>query len=305
MDNHEVRLNRARTALEGLAVGDAFGEQFFRIDNIGETLFYKRLPPIPRDGYWRWTDDTNMALSIYAELRLQYQIDHTRLARSFAAHYQAMRGYGAGMHKLLRQLQNGAAWQSAARDLFDGQGSFGNGAAMRISPLGAYFADDLELCVDQARRASETTHAHAEGIAGGIAIAVAAAIAAGLSEHKATRPSRYEFINAIIPYVPQSVVRQQLEIARDLDADAPVIKAVALLGNGDQVTAQDTVGFCLWSAAEHLGNYADALWHTVQALGDIDTNCAIVGGIVASYTQDIPDEMLVVTEPLPDWALGD
>jgi ADP-ribosylglycohydrolase len=53
------------------------------------------------------------------------------------------------------------------------------------------------------------------------------------------------------------------------------------VGCGDQITAMDTVPFCLWMAAAHLTNYEDALWTTARVGGDIDTNCAIVGGIVA------------------------
>lgn len=50
--------------------------------------------------------------------------------------------------------------------LFYGQGSYGNGAAMRVAPLGAYFADDLALATQQARLSAEVTHAHAEGLIG-------------------------------------------------------------------------------------------------------------------------------------------
>ena len=44
-------------------------------------------------------------------------------------------------------------------------------------------------------------------------------------------------------------------------------------------------------------------WYTLCALGDIDTNCAIVGGIVAGYTGmvGIPAEWLQECEPFPEW----
>ncbi|MEA5594520.1 ADP-ribosylglycohydrolase family protein [Rivularia sp. UHCC 0363] len=65
----------------------------------------------------------------------------------------------------------------------------------------------------------------------------------------------------------------------------------AILGNGTKVSAQDTVPFTLWCAAQHLDNYEEALWLTVSGLGDRDTNCAIVGGIVSLSTgvESIPD----------------
>ena len=51
-----------------------------------------------------------------------------------------------------------------------------------------------------------------------------------------------------------------------------------LLRTGGQISAQDTVPYCLWCAAHHLNNYETAIWVTVTGLGDRDTTCAIVGG---------------------------
>ena len=77
-----------------------------------------------------------------------------------------------------------------------------------------------------------------------------------------------------------------------------------MLGNGSRVTAQDTVPYVLWSAAWNLDNYAEALWHTVAGLGDMDTTCAMVGGIVVmrSGVAAIPDEWRRNREPLPDYS---
>ena len=66
-----------------------------------------------------------------------------------------------------------------------------------------------------------------------------------------------------------------------IDLGEPVEVAMWVLGTGSKVTAADTVPFSLWCAARHLGDYEEALWTTVSGLGDRDTTCAIVGGIVA------------------------
>ncbi len=57
------------------------------------------------------------------------------------------------------------------------------------------------------------------------------------------------------------------------------------IGNGRSITAQDTVPFALWYAAQHIDNYEEALWLTAIGKGDIDTNWAMVGGIVAAHTE--------------------
>ena len=55
------------------------------------------------------------------------------------------------------------------------------------------------------------------------------------------------------------------------------------MGNGDTVLSQDTVPFVIWAAAHNLDNFEEAMWYTIAAKGDIDTNCAMVGGIVIAH----------------------
>jgi ADP-ribosylglycohydrolase len=304
------RLVRAQCSLEGLSVGDAFGQRFFRHrafiarawlqgDSGAPSLrdLDDPLGPPP----WRWTDDTAMALGIVATLRDHAEINEDHLARAFALQYAAdpRRGYGPAMHTLLPQLRHPTAWQTAPRRLFGGQGSFGNGAAMRVAPLGAYFADDLDATVEHARRSALVTHAHPEAVAGAIAVAGAAAWAWRL--RGTVPPPPQDFLDRVLRLVPDSEVARAVRRARDLDSGTPVHTAAATLGNGSQVSAQDTVPFVLWSSARHLANFEEALWHTVSGFGDMDTTCAMVGGIVATYTgiDRIPAGWRCNREPLP------
>lgn len=210
------------------------------------------------------------------------------------------------MHRLLWEIKCGEDWAESAQRLFGGQGSFGNGAAMRVAPLGAFFAGDMDAVVEQATRSAVITHTHDEAVAGAIAVAVAAAQACELSRAKAV-PRRPEFLDLILPHVLESEVRSKIRQARDMAANASVQFAVSVLGNGSKVSAQDTVPFALWCAGEHLTNYEEALWLTVSGLGDRDTTCAIVGGIVASYTgvEGIPQTWIETREPLPDWPFSE
>ncbi len=81
---------------------------------------------------------------------------------------------------------------------------------------------------------------------------------------------------------------------------ATVETAARRLGTGQRVTAPDTVPFCLWIAARHLNDYAEAIWETASVFGDIDTNCAIVGGIIALSVgrEGIPPSWLAAREEL-------
>jgi ADP-ribosylglycohydrolase len=241
-----------------------------------------------------------MALSIVSSLWHAGMIDQDQLAVSFAERYNPSRGYGPSMHRLLSALRDGAPWQEMAQNQFAGQGSFGNGAAMRVPPLGAFFAEELDLVVEQAVFSAQVTHTHPEAIAGSIAVAVAAAWAWKLGQSGAL-PSRAEFLDLVLPSVPTSEVRRKLRWARDLATMTPVESAAAVLGNGIGLSAQDPVPFVLWCAGEQLTSYEEALWLTVRGEGDRDTTCAMVGGIVALYTgvEGIPSAWIQAREPLP------
>ncbi|HEX4419364.1 MAG TPA: ADP-ribosylglycohydrolase family protein [Kofleriaceae bacterium] len=91
--DHVARMARARLALEGLSVGDAFGERFFVAPETVEGLIDARA--VPREP-WHYTDDTEMALSIVEVLEQHGRIDQAALATAFARRYRAQpdRGYG-------------------------------------------------------------------------------------------------------------------------------------------------------------------------------------------------------------------
>lgn len=294
------RLGRARLSLEGLSVGDAFGERFFVASPALESIIAKR---ILTAGPWTWTDDTLMALSVFEILRRHGQIRQDHLARSFGQRYQYNRGYGPAMHRLLERVRLGADWRETSRSLFEGQGSWGNGAAMRIAPLGAYMAEDPARAAEHAAHSAEVTHAHPEAQAGAAAVAVAAALGWQIGQARAADyPSRREFIEAVMEFVPDGVVRAKLRLARDLAEGCSVRLAVEALGNGTEISAADTVPFALWCAGERLDSYEEALWLTVSGLGDRDTTCAMVGGIVAlSSRTPIPAAWIDSRETLPEW----
>jgi ADP-ribosylglycohydrolase len=288
MQNNE-RLRHAYLSLSGLAVGDAYG-------NHHSTNQNKRVAQI-----WEYSDDTLMALSIVSNLRQFGTINQDVLAQSFAQRRDAQRGYGQGVTRLLKQIRAGANWREATYNIFDGSGSFGNGAAMRVAPLGAYFSDDLALVVEHAKLSAEVTHAHPEGIASAIAVALAASIASDLQNQSLAGG---DFIGEIISQLPASEVRDGLVKAMALPEETTYKQASDALGNGRPSIAQRTVPFAIWAAAHNLYDYKSAIEKTASVGGDVDTNCSIVGGIVVMATdaEGIPSIWRERCEPLPQWA---
>lgn len=242
-----------------------------------------------------------MALGIVEVLGRQGRIEQDDLASVFARRYlvNPHRGYGATAHSVLQAIGAGESWRTASGSAFDGMGSMGNGAAMRVAPLGAYWDDDYITLVEQARLSAEVTHAHAEGQAGAIAVAIAAAWASRRGNGE-TQGSGRVLLEVALEHTPPGETRRGLEHALTLPFALPVQTAASLLGNGSRVTAPDTVPFALWCAARHIDRYEEALWATVSGLGDRDTTCAIVGGVVVLATgkQAIPADWLTAREAL-------
>ncbi|MEV7682525.1 ADP-ribosylglycohydrolase family protein [Streptomyces sp. NPDC088341] len=288
-----ARYERALASLRGLSVGDALGSQFFVPSNL-PLLKRRELPP----GSWQWTDDTEMGASVLAVLGTLGRIDQDTLARSFAERHDFDRGYGPAVNRLLRLVREGGDWRELASGLFDGQGSWGNGAAMRIAPLGAWYADDPEQATHQAEISAYPTHQHREAVAGAMAVAAAAALAAD----PAGPPTPEALLDGVVALVPRSAVGVGLRRARDMLDYGDAGTVAAVLGCGRRTSAHDTVPFALWSAARALGDFERGFWATAQVGGDVDTNCAIVGGVIAAGSAGAPPrEWSERTEELPEW----
>ena len=295
--DHATRVERMMASLDGLGIGDALGEMFaYRPGSAPARLKANDLPAGP----WFHTDDTEMAISIAGVLKSHGYVHQDALSKRFARRFERdpERGYGKMTRVQLRENLAGQPWQVTSPRAFGGQGSMGNGGAMRVAPLGAYFAEDLERVAKEAQASSVVTHVHPEGVAGTVATAVAAAMAWQLRSAAPTERARKLF-EAVLHLTRESAVRRRILLASQVPADMEPEPVAKSLGRGDLVTAPDTVPFCLWVAAHHLDNYPEALAETISVGGDCDTNAAIVGGIIASAVgrEGIPAEWLNAKEP--------
>ncbi|MES2597576.1 MAG: ADP-ribosylglycohydrolase family protein [Verrucomicrobiota bacterium] len=294
----QTALDRALLSLDGLSVGDGFGQSFFFVTPVtaDSRLDGRHIPPPP----WFYTDDTVTALSIVQSLMQNEKIDPDWLANAFAAEYRREpdRGYGGTARGILQAIGEGVPWQEAAGRVFDGDGSCGNGAAMRAAPIGAFFAHDLQRVIVEARKSAAVTHANEDGQNGAIAVALAAAWI--VDQYDSARPPGMRMIEFVLAHLPQSETYWRLKKALTLPLEISVRTAALILGNGSQVISSDTVPFCLWCVCRHINDYPEALWQAVSVYGDMDTNCAIVGSLVALATgrEGIPAEWLESRERL-------
>ncbi|MEV6925395.1 ADP-ribosylglycohydrolase family protein [Dactylosporangium sp. NPDC051485] len=288
-----MNLRAAADSLTGLSVGDALGAPFEMRPPMGDEAAFVP-PPAP----WRWTDDTEMACALLRVAQRGGRVDQDELARAFALHCSDDRGYGRGARILLASMREGVPWRAAAGALFAGRGSAGNGAAMRVAPLGALFGADPDTAAREAALSAEVTHRHPEGVAGAVAVALAAAFAASRGTAAGSG-----LLRSVLNQLPPSDVRDGIGRATRIAPGTDPGEAAADLGNGSHALAQDTVPFALWVAAAHFEDYPAAIEACVRAGGDVDSTCAIVGGIVAVNVGEagIPRDWIDAREPLPEW----
>ncbi len=280
--NISNRLNYARTSLIGLSVGDAFGQTFFgEEEKVLDRISKREL----RESEWFFTDDTVMGIAVYKILEEYGEIHQNELAKVFADNYSKdwHRGYGGTAHDILQAIGAGEDWRNISPKAFAGMGSMGNGAAMRVAPIGAFYYDDLGKIKEQARLSAEVTHFNDEGIAGAVAIALAAGIILE-SKIKSNILNATEIIEKIFYETPESDTKYAIRKALQVSKSSNIDFVSSVLGNGSRIIAQDTVPLAIWCIAHYKDNYEQALWKTVSALGDRDTTCAIVGSVVALNT---------------------
>jgi len=134
MASYKENIKEAFEVLEGVALGDAFGELY----SYYACEVRERVASGLVDSRWRYTDDTIMSLGVLECLARFNHINQEVLAWIFSKRYiqDTERGYGKMARRILKSISQGESWELLSEHAFQG-GSMGNGAAMRATPLGA------------------------------------------------------------------------------------------------------------------------------------------------------------------------
>ena len=150
--------------------------------------------------------------------------------------------------------------------------SWGNGSAMRVSPVGFAF-DSLDETLDQARRSAEVTHNHPEGVKG----AQAAAACIYLSRTGKSKGEIRDFVECQFEY----------DLSRSLDRIRP--------GYCFDVSCQGSVPEATIAFLES-DDWEDAIRKAISLGGDSDTIACIAGGIAAPFYGGIPPDIRAQVE---------
>ena len=200
----------------------------------------------------KFTDDTVLTVAV-ADWILSGQ-DLVELLRDYTMAYPG-RSYGLRYNR----------WaEGPSRDPYH---SFGNGSAMRVSPVGFAF-DTIKEVLDWAERSAAVTHNHPEGIRG------AQATAAAIFHARRTRD--------------KDEIRRKLEVQfgyelrQRLDDIRPSYRF--------NETCQETVPQALIAFFEST-SYEDAIRNAISLGGDADTLACITGGVAEAYYGGVPEDL--------------
>lgn len=275
---------RARGALLGTFVGDALGMPF---EGAAPEAVPERVDMVAaRGGRGTYTDDTQMMIALAESLLEQGQIDDEHLARAFQYAYDPKRGYGGGTQRVLALWAAGTPVSAAAGQIFDGRGSRGNGAAMRVAPVAVCFAHDPDRLCDQAARSARVTHAHPVGV--DAAVVQAAAIGAAFR------------VDDVLETAVAAAQTQEMEDGLRAVGDwltATGAADEAHRGLESSSDARQSVCAAIYAAVAH-PSFEQAVSFAVGLGGDTDTVAAMTGAIVGARDGDgsIPTRWLEALE---------
>jgi len=221
-----------------------------------------------------FTDDT--VLTAATAQAIFYGMGFSEAYQDFARRYPG-RGYGGNFSQWI--------WTEDPQPY----NSWGNGSAMRVSPVGFAF-NDIETVLAEAKRSAEVTHNHPEGIKG----AQSTALAIFMSRKGVSKDEIREEI----------VERFGYDLDRSMDEIRP--------GYAFDVSCQGSVPEAIIAFLEST-DFEDAIRNAISLGGDSDTIACITGGIAEAFYGGIPqtikdkgmsylpDEFIGILEAVQGW----
>lgn len=263
-------------AMLGCGLGDAIGEMAFSgPDAAGLAGVVEASPQLV------YTDDTAMAIGLAESMVAEGDVVPDALARRFAENFarEPWRGYGPGPPRIFRAAEReGRPYEEIARELYGGEGSLGNGAAMRAAPLGLAYRDP-DVLYEKSCAAAAVTHAHPVGQDGAAVQALAVALAAGCAGDDLDVAAMADRLAAAARTEPiRDKMRTVARLLAEQAAPARVADAV-----GRSVAVQESMPFAVYAFLRAPRSFEDCLMCAVLNGGDRDTLGAMAGAISGAH----------------------
>ena len=264
-------------ALIGTGVGDALGAPF---EGWSKVKLEKIEEVAERREVLTYTDDTHMMIGVAESLIRTRGFDGENMTQTFVKNYELepFRGYGPGPPRIFRLIRAGKAWDKAAQELYHG-GSYGNGSAMRVAPIGVLYYDNPEILREVAHKSSQITHTHTLGKEGAAVQAYAIGLATNLEPPLAV--DQDDFLAKLINYTQDRVYKEKLNRIKGLLVEPDKARVTIELGNG--IEAFNSVPTAIYSFLAQPDSFTQAVLYAISLGGDTDTIGAMTGAISGAY----------------------
>jgi len=264
-------------ALIGTGIGDALGAPF---EGWSKVKLEKIEEVAERREVLTYTDDTHMMIGVAESLIRTRGFDGENMTQTFVKNYELepFRGYGPGPPRIFRLIRSGKAWDKAAQELYHG-GSYGNGSAMRVAPIGVLYYDNPEILREVAHKSSQITHTHTLGKEGAAVQAYAIGLATNLEPPLAV--DQHDFLAKLINYTQDRVYKEKLNRIKGLLVEPDKARVTIELGNG--IEAFNSVPTAIYSFLAQPDSFTQAVLYAISLGGDTDTIGAMTGAISGAY----------------------
>ncbi|KAE8738141.1 hypothetical protein FOCC_FOCC016383 [Frankliniella occidentalis] len=306
-------ISKFRGCLAGALFGDCFGAPFEFEDENGPSpvvlnKFFAKLegPPFKTPKY-AYTDDTAMTKCIAQSFVDRASLDERDIAKRFVTDFYTdttERGYGGHVTEVFRKLrdQQCADPMKPASEQFNGTGSYGNGGAMRVSPVPLFCFGDYNRMIHVAKRVTQITHTHPLGING--AILQCLAIHQGLTLDPRGEPLDVQkFADELITKMEAIEEPDQIDGRRPYNTQLQLIKKLlAKEGGASAHQVQESLGTsvdALFSVPTAIYSFLRAqkpipdietdnkfrrtIHYAISLGGDTDTIASMAGAIAGAY----------------------
>ncbi|KAM7302857.1 ADP-ribose glycohydrolase ARH3 [Ixodes scapularis] len=256
-------------------------------------------------GEYHYTDDSAMTFCLARSLLAKGGFDPLDVAKRFTGEYfenqQLVQEYGNAVKNVFQKWKDSsyADPYKPAMEQFEGRGSYGNGASMRVAPVALFYTKDHEKMIEVARNQAKLTHSNESAY--NAAILQCMAIATALRSDPGTPFDSGHFMSHLVALMLQQekshngqgplCCKMELikKIVRDPTQDPTPAEVAVMLGN--DMSAQGSVPTAIYSFLrsqrpladfEHKSPYVRCLYFAIACGGDSDTIAAMAGNIAGA-----------------------
>lgn len=264
-----ARQDRARGALLGAVIGDAFGAPLEGASASSAIALAEKRAQNPRK--WGYTDDGSMFIATAESIRETGSVSPEGLLRAFARRYEPARGFGRGMKLAIQAYEAGTHWKDVSQVAWP-EGSRGNGGAVRVGALALRRWVTTAHLLAAATVATSVTHAHHEAIEAALLQAGFVGLTLEEPDLLASPAKAIDRVESEVPRTP--FVAEVLEKLREsLARRSGTVETVF----GTSTLARESVPAAIEVFLRSHETYEETVIAAASLGGDVDSICAMVG----------------------------